>query len=254
MTQNFKTPLFVFFATVCTAALGFSQAAHAEIEYQELEVYGHQTASVGEVEVENISSVSDATPGEASIFRTSFEFNYGLANNLEVAAYTDFNGMAGNGMTFEALRVRGRYSFFEKNQMPVDLGIYAELAFPQGEDSKMEGEIRGIIEKDFDRLTVSFNPIIERKLVVTNGLSTDLEFGAGATVGYRLNRLWYPHLDAFGSLSSDDSSDTSDTELMIVPAVDYRVSREVAIGARAGFGLTDATERHLVAVRMEYEF
>jgi hypothetical protein len=251
MISNFnKSALFVLAA----GALTLAKPAFA-IEYTELEVYGHQTASVGERELENLSTFSNQGGDSKGLFRSTFEFNYGLANNLEVAAYTDFQGTQSNDFTLHAVRVRGHYSFFEKNQLPVDLGIYTEFAFPRGEDSKMEGELRGVIEKDFDRLNISLNPIIERKLIVTNGASTNFAFAAATSVGYRIDQHWKPHLDLFGQLAGDEAdAEAAGNELMVVPAVDYRVSRNFAMGARAGFGLTDATEKQLAGIRMEYEF
>jgi hypothetical protein len=243
---------------VCLGATR-SRAAHADIEYQELEVYTHQMDGEGSKEFENLTSFSNNVKGsDTGVFRSSMEFEYGVTNNFQIAAYTDFDNQASNnGFNFTELRVRGRYSFFEQNQLPVDIGAYAELAFPRYEDNKMEGELRLIVSKDVDRFTFSVNPTVERPLIVQNDASTDLEWGVSASVAYRVDNKWLPHLDVFGALGEDetldDGSSVSTNQLMLVPAVDYQVARGFAVGARVGFGLTDATERNLAALRLEYE-
>ena len=229
-----------------------SRAARAEIEYQELEVYTHQMDGEGSKEFENLTSFSDTNAGTADLFRTSVEFEYGLTNNLQLAAYTDFSYNTTDHMSFDMLRVRARYSIGEQNQLPVDLGVYAELAFPRGEDNKMEGEFRLIVSKDVDRFTFALNPTVERALITTNS-QADLQWGAGASVAYRVDAHWLPHFDAFGALGETDDQGNSTNQLLLMPAVDYRISRNFVVGARAGFGMTDATERHIGAVHLEYE-
>jgi hypothetical protein len=253
---NFKKFVFVLLAVSAFSAFAASKPASA-LEYFELEVYGHQTAAMGEREFENASTFSDPGKDSKGMFRSSFELNYGLTNNLELAAYTDFQGTQSTDFSLAAVRVRARYSFFEKNQLPVDLGVYGELAFPRGEDAQMEGEIRGIVEKDFDRLNLAFNPIIERKLVVKNNAATDVEFAASTSVGYRIDKTWHPHLDLFGQLGEVEGEGEDahgGNELLLMPAVDVRVARNFMVGAHAGFGLTDATEKALGGLRVEYEF
>jgi hypothetical protein len=208
----------------------------------------------GSKEVDSLTSFSDTSAGQGNLMRSSLEFEYGLTNNFQVAAYTDFSyGAPDQQLSFDMFRVRGRYSFFEQNQLPVDLGMYAELAFPRGEDNKVEGELRLIISKDVERFTFSLNPTVERPLVVVNDAPTDLSWGASASVAYRVDAHWLPHFDVFGALGGDVDSGEPGDALLLVPAVDYRISRAFTVGARMGFGMTDATERHLAALHLEYE-
>jgi hypothetical protein len=247
-----KKSISVLMAAVFLASLGASRAARA-IEYQELEVYSHQMDGEGSKEIENLTSFSDPGQGADGVMRSSLEFAYGVTNSFQMAAYTDFNYTAASNLSLAGVRVRGRYSFFEQNQLPVDLGVYSELNFPRGEDNKVEGELRLIVSKDIERFTLSFNPMIERPLVVANGASTDIAWGAGASMAYRWDQHWLTHMDAFGQLGGDEAESEGD-QLLLVPAVDYKVARNFLVGARAGFGVTDATEKRLAALRLEYEF
>lgn len=259
MNTNFRKSLVLSLVGLAASPMLVSRVARADIEYQELEVYTHQMDGEGAKEFESLSSFSNNVKGaDSGIFRSSLEFEYGVTNNFQIAAYTDFDNQASNnGFNFTELRVRGRYSFFEENQLPVDIGLYAEFAFPRYEDNKMEGELRLILSKDVGRFTFAFNPTVERPLIVQNNAPTDLEWGASASVAYRVDNHWLPHFDVFGALGEDETLDDGTTvstnQLMLVPAVDYRVTHNFVVGARAGFGLTDATERQLAALHLEYE-
>ena len=159
----------------------------------------------------------------------------------------DLRGTLAGEVDFSA-RVRAEYAYDASVYRRVPLGV----AFPRGEDNKVEGELRLIASKDVDRFTFSVNPTVERPLAVSNDASTDFEWGASASVAYRIDSHWTPHVDVFGQLGEDEEEGEG-SQLLLVPAVDYRISRNFQVGARAGFGLTDATERQLAAVRLEYE-
>lgn len=230
---------------VSAAALGYSKPA-AAINYHELEVYGYRTANQGEREFENASSVSDARD-DGNAYRSSFEFNYGLLDNIEIATYLDFKklGASDQNLNLEAARVHARSSLFEKGQLPVDVGVYGELEFPSGEESKMEAEFKVLLEKDFGRLTLNLDPSIEQKVI--GNVEHDIGFGYSTSVAYRLNETFRPHLDLFGDLSEEQAA-------LLSPAVDAKLGRGFMVSARAGFGLNDAAEKALAGVRMEYEF
>src|SRR5205814_2841804 len=69
--------------------------------------------------------------------------------------YTTLFRSHARGESFEhvASRYRARTRFFEKGELPVDLGLYTEFSTPRGEETDLEGELRGIIEMDLGRWT-----------------------------------------------------------------------------------------------------
>jgi len=232
-----KNYLVLFTALVALGSL-YSRKAHA-ISYYELETYGYETASQGETELENFSSVG-------SIFRSSVELNYGLSDRVELAAYSDFNSAGVNSnVGYAGARTHVRTKFFEKGQLPVDLGAYAELEFPRNDRAQIEGEIRGIIERDFGRLTLDINPIFEKVLKGEGGFV----FSYATKAAYRLDQHWKPHFDTFGGFEDGG------TQLILSSAVDYRVNRSFVVSASAGFGVTsDTPEKTIAGLRLEYEF
>lgn len=232
---------------ILSALVMSTSSAHA-MEYFELEVYGYETASPGEKELENFTSVSSGGGEEEAVsaVRSSFEFNYGLTEKTEIAGYADFTKVSNAPMSFAGTRLRTRTRFFEKGEKSLDLGAYAELSFPRGGDTQIEGELRGIIEKDLGRWTVTVNPILEKGLKSKGEAESELEFNYATSVSYRVNPVLRPHLDLFGELESG--------AILLSSALDLRLGHGVIASALFATGLTEAAESRLGGLRVEYEF
>lgn len=235
----------------------------AALNYFELEVYPYKTASQGEFEVENSTThtsrgTKDAPePDNKGLTRSTFEFTYGVTDKTEVAYYRDYARAPGNNFEYAASRYRLRTRFFEKGELPVDLGAYAELEYPHpeaGEEREVEGELRLIAEKDFGRWTLDVNPIFERALKGperSNGW--ELQYAAGLI--YRQGENWQPRIDMFGDLGPIKNFESrKEQKHVISPAVDVRLGHGFFASLGMGFGLTDATEHRLLRARLEWEF
>lgn len=243
-------------------AMGCLGASNAyALNYYELEVYPYQTASKGETELENTFVYTDqgtqdaATPGaNRGLRRESLEASYGVTDKTEVAIYGDFAGAPGGGWDHAATRVRARTRFFEKGELPVDLGLYAEAEFPRNEQNDFEFELRGILEKDIGLWTIDFNPSFEKTVTgveATNGW----EFQYAAGLIYRLNETVHPRLDFFGDFGPIHSFDPKDEQKhLLSPAVDVNLGHGLKLTAGLGFGLTPATEHRLLRTKLEWEF
>lgn len=120
-----------------------------------------------------------------------------MTEKTELAGHVDYSRARGGDWKHAADRVRARTRFFEKGELPVDLGLYAEFEFPKNEDNDLEFELRGIIEKDVGRWTFDFNPIFE-KVIKGADKGEGWEFQYAASAIYRLNERWRPRLDFFG--------------------------------------------------------
>ncbi|MGZ3699531.1 MAG: hypothetical protein ACXWP5_15410, partial [Bdellovibrionota bacterium] len=189
----------VFFILAVIGAGLASPRAHA-FDYHELEVYGYQTAGYHELELENTTSFSDTDNGT---LRSTFETTFGVLDWLELAAYVDLGQLlSASTLAYDGVRFHARAHFFEKGELPVDLGAEIEMALPKHDSALLEAEFRGIIERDFGRWTLALNPIIERPLVTTGEVPI-FELKYGASITYRLNEIAKPHLDFFGDLNGD---------------------------------------------------
>jgi hypothetical protein len=243
--------------------LGASPAAFA-LNYFELEVYPYRTANRGEVEVENFTTYTsrgtqdDVAPANNDgLTRSTFELTYGVTDKTEIAYYRDYARARGDHFEYAASRYHVRTRFFEKGELPVDLGAYLELEYPRheaGEESEAEAELRFILEKDFGRWTWDFNPIFERA-IKGPGREEGWEFQYGMSFIYRPSEYWQPRLDFFGDFGPmSDFEPRDEQKHLISPAVDFRLARGLSATLGVAFGLTDATEHRLLRARLEYEF
>jgi hypothetical protein len=243
------------------SALLLSQAAHA-LNYFELEVYPYKTADQGEVELENFTTYTRRGTQDApepdnnkGLTRTSFEATYGVTEKTEVAGYVDYARARGQGdWDLKGSRAHVRTRFAEKGELPVDLGVYAEVEFPRMEDNDAELELRGIIEKDLGKWTLDINPIFEKVLKgVEKNEGWELQYAA--SVIYRLDERWHPRLDFFGDFGTlRDFEGRDEQKHLISPAVDIMFGHGLSATFGVAYGQTKASEQQLVRARVEWEF
>lgn len=229
-----------------------SQAALA-LNYNELEVYGYQTASPHEVELENTSSISsgnDKADFTEGIARTSFEGTFGLTENWESAFYVDAVRIPEENLKYTGFRARARTHFFEQGELPVDMGAYFEAELPQDPDKDWALESRLILAKDFGRILLALNPAIEmnrERPDADSDKKTSAEFHLGASFAYNVNDFFRPHLDLLSEFTAEP------THLLLAQS-DFNFRKFFKAGIGAGMGLTGFTEKRLVTARLEYEF
>ena len=244
-------------------ALGFvfgAQPAQA-FNYHELEVYPFQTEAPGTWEFENYTLFSNGMQSGfgSAIVRDTLEINTGLTDSMELAVYNDFERVEHGVMKYTATRVRTHLSFFEKGELPVDLGAYFEFGLPVEGQTVWEFETKIILEKDLGRFTLSLNPIFElesekEEKFDENGVKStekELEFekAYAAAISYRFSNTFLPKLSFF-----DQIADADERVSILFPSLDISLSPQWQVGVGAGFGLTHAAEKRLASIKLEYEF
>lgn len=244
-------------ALSCLALCHFWPASAWALDYFELETYPYQTAAKGETEVEGGGIYTAPTPTggvDAGSERTTLEVTRGLTSKTEVAAYLDLLRAPAGSWREAATRLHVRTRFFEKDELPVDLGFYAEVELPRHEINHAEAELRGIAEKDFGKWTLDVNPILHK--VVSGAETADpWKLQYATSLIYRQSERWHPRLDLFGDLGYVNAvGPWSGQQHLLSPAVDIRLKPNVILTAGVGFGLTPATDRRLVRTRLEWEF
>ncbi len=242
-------------------ALLVSQAALA-LNYFELEVYPYKTAAQGEVELENFTTYTrrgsqdmPVPDNHKGLTRSSFEVSYGVTEKTDVAGYVDYSRARGQGdWDLKGSRWHVRTRFAEKGELPVDLGLYAEVEFPRKDDNDAEFELRGIIEKDLGKWTFDINPIFEKVLKgVEKNEGWELQYAA--SVIYRFNERWHPRLDFFGDFGLlRDFEGRDEQKHLISPAVDIMFGHGLSASFGVAYGQTKASEQQLVRARIEWEF
>jgi len=249
-----------------TAVALLSAAAPAPaLNFFELEVYPASTEGQGLHEVENLTTLvangrrptgeeaSGADPRRHRLLRTTVEYNYGLTDKIDVAAYTDLARENGDELEYAGSRVRARGALFEKGRYPLDLGWYVEAEMPHGGGSDLELEFRPIVSRDLGRFSVDLNPSFE--LPTVSEERRTLAFNYGARVYYRLSRNLVPGIEFFGDVGQIRRPDSSRAqEHYVFPVLYGRLARGLKFVAGPGFGLTRASDPVLLRLGVEYEF
>jgi hypothetical protein len=242
----------------------FASSQASALNYFELEVYPYKTASKGEFELENFTTYTSrgtkqppAPDDNQGLTRSTVEFTYGITDKTEIAYYRDYARARGDHFEYAASRYRVRTRFFEKGELPVDLGAYLELEYPHpeaGEEKEVEAELRFILEKDFGRWTFDFNPIFEKALRGP-GRANGVELQYAMSLIYRPSQYWQPRLDMFGDFGPlRNFEPRNEQKHLISPAVDFRLGRGFFATLGVAFGLTEASEQRLIRARVEWEF
>jgi hypothetical protein len=246
------------------AVLGAVRAASA-VDFFELEVYPATTEGKGLHELESLNSFvangrrpsDEELEGEEArrhrLFRTSLEYNYGLTDKIDVAAYVNVQHENGDELEYAGSKFRVRGALWDKGRYPVDLGWYVEAEMPYGEESDLEFEFRPILSRDFGRFSLDLNPIFELPTVTSERRT--LEFDYAARVYYRLSRDWQPGLEFYGGAGQIRRFDPSrEQEHYVLPAIYGRVIPGLKFAFGPAFGITRASDPVIVRLNVEYEF
>jgi hypothetical protein len=251
---------------LCTAALVCFIASPAfAFNFFELEVYPYQTEGKGVAELEWLQSIVPKGHTQAeegafatdSLYRSSFEVTYGLTEHIEAAAYLDIAHPNAHSLEYAGSRFRLRGSLFEKGELPIDLGWYAELEWqrvPEFADNELEVDLRPIVERDLGRFTLSLNPIFEKALAGP-GHNKSFEFDYAAKVLYRWKPELSPSIEFYGDVGRiTDTDPLRDQQHYIGPVIDTRLPSGFRFSVGPLFGLTRAADQILVKFNLEYEW
>jgi len=252
-----RVALGVFAIALATAAPA------AALNFFELEVYPATTEGKGLHEIETTDSFvangrasrfdEEDEPTRHRLLRSSLEYNYGLTDHIDLAAYLDLQRPNGADVEYAGMRFRARGALADKGEYPVDLGWYIEAEVPHNTGSDLELDFRPLLSRDFGRFSLDLNPAFELPTVSTERRT--LEFNYAARVYYRLSRNFVPGVEFYGDIGQIRAIDGSrDQEHYVFPVVYGRVTRGLKFVAGPGFGLTRASDPVILKLGVEYEF
>ncbi|MFN8544299.1 MAG: hypothetical protein U0807_08830 [Candidatus Binatia bacterium] len=234
------------------------------LNFFELEVYPATTEGKGLHEIENLSTFvakgrdagdpADEDEGRRHhLFRSSLEYNYGLTDKIDLAAYVDFEKPNGEDVEYAGSRVRARGALWEKGRFPVDIGWYLEAEMPHAAESDLELEFRPLVSRDFGRFSIDVNPAFE--LPTVSEERRTLEFNYAARVAYRLTPQFTPAVEFYGGLGQIRDVEPSREQEHYVFALAYlRLPGGFHVNIGPGFGLTRGSDPVIVKANLEYEF
>lgn len=247
--------------TVVAAAVAALLASPAgALDFFELEVYPATTEGQGLHEIENTTTfVANGRGREGDeesrhrLLRTSLEYNYGLTDRIDVAAYTDLRRPNGDEFEYAGSRLRVRGGLWDKGRFPFDLGWYLEASMPHDDEEDLEFEFRPIVSRDIGRFSVDANPIFE--LPTVGEERRTVIFNYAARVYYRLSPHVQPGVELFGDLGQiRDVEGSRAQEHYILPVLYTRLGHGFAANVGMAFGLTRASDPVIMKLEIEYEF
>lgn len=124
--------------------------------------YQYATMERGAGELEHYLTFSGPSGGLAgqAVAEHQVEIEVGMSDRFDVGIYQVFASPAGEPLSYEGFKVRGRYRVAEKGALPVDILFYLEGAESADfEESEIEAKL--VLAKDVGPVVVSLNPVFE---------------------------------------------------------------------------------------------
>jgi hypothetical protein len=243
--------------------------AAAQVDPFEFEVYPYQTVGKGVAEFESLNSFvpSGHDHGDAgtssgdfasqAMYRTAFEFSYGLSDRVEAAAYLNLAHPNGGSFQYAGSKFRLRGSLFEQGELPVDFGWYVEMEWhrtPEFDHSQLEIEFKPIIEKDLGRVEIDLNPFFEKAIFVGPNKNKGFEFGYAAGIYYDWMRSISPGLEFYGGIGLiDDNDPLAQQQHYIFPVLKGSLPGGIEYSFGPGIGLTRGSDRVITKFNLELE-
>jgi hypothetical protein len=235
-------------------ALLFAESIRAQDNY-EIQVYGSDLVPPGVtmVELHNNFTVKgskktdDGTLPTNHAWHETLEITHGFNDWFETGFYIFTSVRNGNGWDFVGSHIRPRFSVPKKYHWPVGVSISNEIGYQRRiySTDTWTWEIRPIVEKEFKRWYLAFNPTIERAL---KGPSTKLgfEFSPNVKVSYAFTKKVSGGLEYYGGLGPIGNLDPlREQQHQIFPSIDLDVSPDWEFNFGVGVGMTRNTD-HLI--------
>lgn len=218
----------------------------------EIQVYGSQTQQKNSTIFElhsnytfngETETVHGVTPSYHSLHET-LEITHGITDIFEIGAYMFTNYTPGYGYKIIGTHIRPRIMAPAKWNLPVGLSLSTEIGYQDSaySDQTWSLEIRPIIDKQWPKLYVSFNPTIGIALKSTYSNSTPT-FEPNIKAAYSFFKNLAFGLEYYGNLGSINSLESLPQQNdAIFVAADMLNNPHWELNAGAGFGLTPATD------------
>lgn len=229
----------------------FSLVLKAQENY-EIQVYGSQTQQKNSTIFElhsnytfngERSTVKGVRPSYHSLHET-IEITHGLGDIFELGAYLFMNYTPHYGYQVVGTHIRPRVMAPAKWKIPVGLSLSAEIGYQRKEysDETWNIEVRPIIDKQWDKLYISFNPTFGIALTSVDKNSAPV-FEPNLKVSYSATQKFAFGVEYYGSLGAINSFETFKGQSHgVFAALDLINNPKWEFNAGAGFGLTPATD------------
>ncbi|MDB5231243.1 MAG: hypothetical protein JWN76_2048 [Chitinophagaceae bacterium] len=243
-----KLLLFVFAFIIYTSV--FSQ------DNYEIQVYGSETMTKHYTMLELHSNytfsgtkqkINGVFPSN-HIWHETIEITHGFSDWFETGFYIFTSVGSNNRTNYVGSHIRPRVAIPQRYHFPVGLSLSAEIGYQKREYSEDDWsiEIRPIIDKDFGKLYLSFNPTFEKSL---HGLNQKegFEFAPNFKAALSLSKWIIPGIEYYGSLGVlNHLAPYQQQEHALFITLDSEFSPDWEFNIGYGFGLTNATDHSII--------
>ncbi len=190
------------------------------------------------------------------ILHETIEITHGFTDWMEIGFYF-FNAIGNdNRTTYVGSHIRPRIAVPDKYHLPVGLSLSTEVGYQKPEYSEDDWtlEVRPIIDKQFKKLYLAFNPTFDKSL---HGLNANqgFIFSPNIKAGYAVTSLIAPGIEYYGALGPLNSFfPYSLQQHQIFAVVDINFSKKWEFNAGYGISLTNATDNAIFKVILGRRF
>ncbi|MBN8836118.1 MAG: hypothetical protein J0I09_02575 [Sphingobacteriia bacterium] len=228
-----------------------AQYAYSQENY-EIQVYGSQTqqkkSTIFELHsnytFDGEKNVVDGVRPTYHALHETIEITHGITRNFELGLYLFTNYTSPYGFNIIGTHIRPRIMAPAEWNLPVGLSLSGEVGYqkPEYSSETWSVEIRPIIDKQWDKLYVSLNPVFGVTLAGINkpsapafapNIKASYQFFGNASLGVE----YYGDL---GPLNNIETYQQQNHALFFV--YDLMNNKDWELNAGPGFGLTKATD------------
>lgn len=227
-------------------------------ENYEIQVYGSQTQQKHSTIFELHSNftfkgekeiVKGVRPTYHSLHET-IEITHGIGENFEIGAYLFTNYSQQYGFQIVGTHIRPRVMAPLRWRLPVGLSLSAEIGYqrPEYASETWNIELRPIIDKQLNKLYLSFNPTFGIALKSAEESAIPV-FEPNVKAAYSFFKNYSLGFEYYGSLGAVNSFESlAGQNHAVFGSLDLMNNKKWEFNAGAGFGLTPATDGFLFKI------
>ncbi|MEP7106364.1 MAG: hypothetical protein ABI760_00250 [Ferruginibacter sp.] len=222
----------------------------------EIQVYASPTQKKGSTIFELHSNftfsgekniVDDLRPAFHALHET-VEITHGITENFEIGFYLFTNYTSPYGYRIMGTHIRPRIRVPEKWKWPVGVSLSTEIGFQsrQYATDTWSIEIRPIIDKQFDKIYIAFNPTFGIGLKGSNDHTPSFEPNIKSSFSFSKVALGLEYYGSLGQLNQIPKLNRQSHALFAVADLNIDPRWEINFGP--GWGLTKATDAFVFKV------
>ena len=170
------------------------------------------------------------------------EVTHGITENFEIGFYLFTNYTSPYGYRLVGTHIRPRVRVPEKWNWPVGVSLSTEIGFQSRQYSTdtWSVEIRPIIDKQFNKLYIAFNPTLGIGLKGSNDHTPSFEPNIKTSYSFNKVALGLEYYGSLGQINQIPAIDRQSHALFVV--ADLYIDPRWEINVGPGWGLTKATD------------